>query len=288
MRKPIIALMYDFDRTLATQDMQNFSFIPALGLTPAEFWSKTEAFCKKYDTDKILGYMYVMISEAKKHNIKLTKKFLKEQGTNIEFFKGVESWFKRINSYAASKGLKCEHYLITSGNKEIVEGSNIAKEFQHIFGCEYCFDEETKTAIWPINMVNYTQKTQYFFKISKGLYKNYEDEKVNEKTLKRRVLYRNMIYFGDGMTDVPIMILCKNNGGYSIAVFKPGDQDKVSALFKDGRVNFICKADYSENKELDKIVKLIIDNIATQTGLSQEYEKKRSQNELRNNTSRRK
>ncbi|MGP1413617.1 MAG: HAD family hydrolase [Bacillales bacterium] len=268
MKKEIIAIMYDFDRTLATQDMQNFGFIPSLGMNPAQFWGKTEEFCKKFDTDRILGYMYVMIHEAKKQNIKMTREFLKNQGINVTFFRGVTNWFKRINEYADSKGLKCEHYLITSGNKEIVEGTAIAKEFANIFGCEYHFDEETEEACWPINMVNYTQKTQYFFKISKGVYKNNEDSKVNEKTLERRILYRNMIYFGDGMTDVPIMILVKNNGGTSIAVYKPGDEEKVAPLFNDGRVNFVCKADYSENKEIDKIVKLIIDNIAIQTELS--------------------
>jgi len=263
--------MYDFDRTLATQDMQNFGFIPSLKMTPEEFWKKTEEFCHKNDTDKILGYMYVMIAEAKKQGIKLTYDFLRSQGEAVKFYKGVMTWFDRINAYAASKGFKCEHYLITSGNKEIVEGTQIAKEFAHIFGCEYYFDEKTKEALWPINMVNYTQKTQYFFKISKGVYTNHEDEKVNEKTEKRRIPYQNMIYFGDGMTDVPIMILAKNNGGTAIAVYKPGDENKVYKLLDEGRVNFVCRADYSENKDLEKIVKLIIDNIAIQTELASKY-----------------
>jgi len=271
MKKEIVALMYDFDRTLATQDMQNFGFIPSLGMTPSEFWNKTEEFCHKYDTDRILGYMYVMIEEAKKHNIKMTRAWLKEQGRNVQFYRGVVTWFKRINEYAANKGLKCEHYLITSGNKEIVEGTAIAKEFAHIFGCEYCFSDDTKEPIWPINMVNYTQKTQYFFKISKGVYKNHEDEKVNEKTPNRRIPYRNMIYFGDGMTDVPIMILVKNNGGTSIAVYKDGEEQKVASLLEDGRVNFVCKADYSEKHELEQIVKLIIDNISIQSQLVSKY-----------------
>lgn len=267
MKQPIIALMYDFDRTLATEDMQNFSFIPKLGMTPSEFWEKTDKFCKKYDTDKILGYMYVMIDECKKRNIKLTKEYLKETGKNITYFKGVITWFDRINQYAKKQGLKCEHYLITSGNKEIVEGSKIAKEFAHIFGCEYCFDPKTKEAIWPTNMVNYTQKTQYYYKISKGVYKNIEDKKVNEKTKIRRIPYRNMIYFGDGMTDVPIMITAKKSGSTSIAVYQDRNYQTVTELLKDERVNYICKSDYSANKELEKTVKLIIDGIAIQEQL---------------------
>lgn len=284
MEKKIIALMYDFDRTLATQDMQNFGFIPSLGMTPDEFWTRTGQFCNKHDTDQILGYMYVMIEEAKKRNIKLTKSWLKKQGENVEFFKGVLDWFKRINSYAKSKGFLCEHFLISSGNKEIIEGTKIAKEFAHIFACEYVFDEKTKEAIFPANMVNYTQKTQYIFKVSKGVYNNSESEKVNEKTPVRRVLYRNMIYFGDGMTDVPIMILIKEKGGTSIAVYKNGQENKVSSLFTDGRVNYVCEADYSKDKELEKVVKLVIDNMAAQENLLKLYESKRKSNELFNNS----
>ena len=288
MKKKIIALMYDFDRTLATDDMQNFGFIPTVKMTPKEFWEKTEEFCEQNDTDRILGYMYIMIQEAKNNGIKMTRDWLKSQGKNVAFYKGVLDWFKRINDYGKSKGFNVEHYLITSGNKEIVEGTAIAKEFAHIFGCEYAFDQETGEAIWPINMVNYTQKTQYFFKISKGVYKNHEDNKVNEKTPVRRILYRNMIYFGDGMTDVPIMILVKNNGGTSIAVYKAGQEKKVASLFTDGRVNYVCKADYSEGKELETITKLVIDNIATQTELADAYEKKKKANGILNNSSSRK
>lgn len=272
MEKKIIALMYDFDRTLATQDMQNFSFIPSLGLTPKEFWEKTNEYCEKYDADRILGYMYVMIEECKKKGIKLTYNYLKSLGKDVTFYKGVLTWFDRINAYAKSKGFKCEHYLVSSGNSEIIEGTQIAKEFKHIFGCEYYYDKETKEATWPKFMVNYTQKTQCFFKISKGITKNYDDEKVNEKTHIRRIPYRNMIYFGDGLTDVPIMILTKNNGGTAIAVYNnQKDKEKVETLYDDDRVNFYCKADYSENKDLEKFVKLTIDSIAIQHELSDKY-----------------
>ena len=267
MGKPIIALMYDFDRTLALQDMQNFSFIPKLGYTPQEFWDKTEDFCKKYDMDKILGYMYMMIHCSKEKGIALNRKFLNECGKNIKFFDGVTTWFNRINEYANSKGLICEHYLITSGNKEIVEGTSIFKEFKQVFGCEYIYDEETLEATWPKTMINYTQKTQYIFRISKGLIESNDDSKINEKTLVRRVPYENMIYLGDGLTDVPSMIVVKENNGTSIAVYKKGERDKVSRLFEDGRVNYICKADFSENGELDKVVKLIIDGIQIKESL---------------------
>lgn len=272
MGKPIIALMYDFDRTLALQDMQNFTFIPKLGYTPQEFWDKTEDFCKKYDMDKILGYMYMMIHCSKEKGITLNRKFLNECGKNIKFFDGVTTWFNRINEYANSKGLICEHYLITSGNKEIVEGCPIFDDFKQVFGCEYLFNEGGE-AFWPRTIVNYTQKTQYIFRISKGVINTNDDREINEKTPNRRIIYQNMIYMGDGLTDVPCMILVKENGGTSIAVYPKGSQEKVTHLFEDGRVNYICKADYSSNSELEKVVKLIIDGISIRETLEMKREK---------------
>ena len=272
MGKPIIALMYDFDRTLALQDMQNFSFIPKLGYTPQEFWDKTEDFCKKYDMDKILGYMYMMIHCSKEKGITLNRKFLNECGKNIKFFDGVTTWFNRINEYANSKGLICEHYLITSGNKEIVEGCPIFDDFKQVFGCEYLYSESGE-AFWPRTIVNYTQKTQYIFRISKGVINTNDDREINEKTPNRRIIYQNMIYMGDGLTDVPCMILVKENGGTSIAVYPKGSQEKVAHLFEDGRVNYICKADYSSNSELEKVVKLIIDGISIRETLEMKREK---------------
>ena len=267
MEKPVVAIMYDFDKTLAITDMQNFSFIPSLGYTPEEFWKETTKFCEKMDIDRVLGYMYMMLSLAKKQGIRITRKYLNEQGKSIKYFRGVENWFERIKEYGREKGLIIEHYLITSGNKEIVEGTSIFKEFKQVFGCEYIYDEETLEATWPKTMINYTQKTQYIFRISKGLIESNDDSKINEKTLVRRVPYENMIYLGDGLTDVPSMIVVKENNGTSIAVYKKGERDKVSRLFEDGRVNYICKADFSENGELDKVVKLIIDGIQIKESL---------------------
>lgn len=267
MDKPIVAIMYDFDKTLAITDMQNFNFIPNMGYTVEEFWGETSEFCEKEQIDKILGYMYMMIHAAKKNGIKLTRKFLNEQSKDIKYFRGVENWFNRIREYGKERGIIIEHYLITSGNKEIVEATSIAKEFKAIFGCEYIYDE-TGEAIWPKLMINYTQKTQYIFRISKGLITDNDDKKINEKTMTRRIPYNRMIYLGDGLTDVPSMIVVKENGGNSIAVYKKGERDKVVHLFEDQRVNFICKADYSENSELDKVIKLILDSIVIDESLT--------------------
>lgn len=277
-KETIAAIMYDFDRTLAIEDMQNYSFIPNVGYTPEEFWKRTEKFCKKYNMDKILGYLYMMILTCKEKNIPLTKEYLNSLGKDVKFYDGVYSWFRRINDYGKEKNIKIEHYIITSGNREIVLGTPIAKEFKEIFGCEYLYDSETNNAFWPKTMVNYTQKTQYVFRISKGATDTNDDREINEKTINRRINYQNMIYIGDGLTDVPCMIVVKQNGGHSIAVYPKGKRDKVSSLFEDGRVDYISKADYSINGDLEKIVKLIIDSISINEKLN--FKKERLINQL--------
>ncbi len=256
-----MAIMYDFDKTLSTTDMQNYGFIPALGMTPAEFWSATGEFSKKTGTERILSYMWMMIKLSKEKNIPCTEKWLNSLGKQVEYYPGVESWFKRINKYGKDKGVKIEHYLLSSGTKEIVEGTSIAKEFKKIYGCEFYYDPETKLPVWPKFAINYTQKTQYFFRISKGII-DVHDDSVNDKTTSKRIPYENMVYLGDGMTDVPCMVLVKQNGGSSIAIYNKKEQENVSALLRGGRVNFACLGDYSEGGDLDQTIKLIIDKIS--------------------------
>ena len=267
-KKPIVAILYDFDSTLATMDMQNFGFIPALGMTPAEFWKKTTEFSIDTGCERTLSYLYMMTKMTKEKGIKMTKEWLGLMGKNIQFFPGVETWFNHINEYGESKGIIVEHYLVSSGNKEIVDGCSIADKFRVAYACEFLFDKVTGEALWPKLAINYTQKTQYFFRISKGVYDANDDEGVNEKKPDRRIPYRNIIYLGDGMTDIPAMILAKNNGGKSIAVYPKGQEEKVDQLFNDGRVNYACLADYREGKEIDKVVKLIIDGISIAENLA--------------------
>lgn len=256
-----MAIMYDFDKTLSTTDMQNYAFIPALGMTPDEFWGATGEFSKKTGCERILSYMWMMIKLSKEKGIQCTQKWLNSLGKEVQYYPGVETWFKRINEYGKSKGVRVEHYLVSSGTKEIIDGTSIAKEFKKIYGCEFYYDPETKLPIWPKFAINYTQKTQYFFRISKGI-TNKTDDSVNNKTVSRRIPYENMVYLGDGMTDVPCMVLVKQNNGNAIAIYNKKEQGNVSSLLRGGRVNFACLADYSENSDLDKTMKLIIDKIS--------------------------
>jgi 2-hydroxy-3-keto-5-methylthiopentenyl-1-phosphate phosphatase len=262
MKKPIIAIIYDFDRTLATEDLQNFGFIPSLGMTSDQFWGKTNDLSNKYGMEKILSYMFMMMREAKAKGIKMTPEFLKELGKQVQFFPGLTTWFNRINEFGEQHGVSIEHYIITSGTKEVIEGTSIAKEFKAIFGCEFLFDDVTREPIWPKIAINYTMKTQYFFRIAKGVLNQADDHLVNERIKEKRIRYRNIIYIGDGLTDVPAMLLAKQNGGKSIAVYAKGQQERASILVHDDRVNFICEADYRLNSMLDKVMKLTIQQMA--------------------------
>ena len=262
MNKPIIAIMYDFDKTLSTMDMQNYSFIPKLGLTPEEFWGHTSEYTDKYGVERILAYMYNMIIEAKKKNIVLTREYLNECGKDIEFFPGVLDWFSRINKYGEEKGVQVEHYLVSSGTKEIVEGSKIKNAFKEIYGCEFFYNEKGE-AVWPKLAINFTQKTQYFFRIAKGATDVTDDSGVNQKTQELRIPYENIVYLGDGMTDIACITLVKKNNGNSIAIYPLKDSNKVRQILDDNRVNFICTANYEEGSDLDKVIKLIINKVAT-------------------------
>jgi hypothetical protein len=260
MEKITVALCYDFDKTLATNDMQSFSFIPNLGLTPEEFWSKTDSLSKNTGVESILSYLRVMIEECNKKKIKLTREYLNSLGKDVKFYEGVTTWFKRINQYGEEHGINVEHYIISSGNKEIIEGSSIYKEFKQVYGCEFLYDQYGE-AYWPKTIVNYTLKTQYLFRINKGAMNVTDDKTINQRIETKHVQFRNMIYIGDGMTDIPAMTLVKEKGGTAIAVYPPNKKDISIQLLQDNRVNYACRSDFKSNSQLEKLVKLILDSI---------------------------
>ena len=278
MAKTTIALLYDFDKTLCTTDMQEYAFIKNLGITPQEFWGETGVLTKKFEMDKILSYMFIMIKKCKEKGIKLTEEYLNKCGENVVLFKGVISWFDRINSFGESLGLNIEHYIISSGTYEIIQGTPIAKYFKRIYACRYMYNEDGE-AVWPSLAINYTLKTQYIFRISKGILDVTDDDNLNRhqnETL-RKIAYRNMIYIGDGFTDIPCMKLLKEKGGKAIALYPSGKGEKVKALVEDERINYVCVADYSPNSTLEKIVKLMIENMSIMDQLKYREEKQLKQ-----------
>ena len=263
--RPIFALMYDFDRTLSPKNMQEYAFIPGLGMDPAEFWKKCADAAKKYGMDDILAYMHVMLKESEGIQL-VTKNTLRDIGSKVELFSGVESWFDRINLRAAERGLKAEHYLISSGLREIIEGTSIAGKFTGIYASAFCCNERG-VPFWPAEAVNYTSKTQFLFRINKGA-TDPSDRRLNEymPAEERRVPFSNMVYIGDGMTDVPCMKLTRVNGGHSVAVYE-GDRGLVEKLLRDGRIDFGVPADYSEGSPLEDAVFRIIDLVSAKENL---------------------
>lgn len=264
-RKPIVALIYDFDGTLSPGNMQEFGFIQAIGSTPEEFWQGSNRLAKGQDASDILAYMKLMFDEAKAHGIRLRRSSFKEFGKQVELFEGVREWFGLVNRYGALKGVKVEHYINSSGLKEIIEGTPIADEFKHIFACTYLYDANGE-AEWPGIAVDFTAKTQFLFKIQKGIFSSRDSKKVNESISddKKRIPFTNMIYFGDGETDIPSMKIVTMFGGNCIAVYDPrenGRRNVAVKMQKQGRVSFVAPACYTRGSKVYRIVCSIIDKI---------------------------
>ena len=265
MKKPIVALMYDFDKTLCTKDMQEYGFIPSLGMEASEFWKEVNDMSDNLEMDNILAYTYMMVEKCREKNVPIKKENFLSLGNGVEFFEGVETWFERINDYGEKMGVQIEHYIVSSGVKEIIEGTVIADKFKKIYACEFMYDENGLIR-WPKVAVNYTGKTQFLFRINKGVLKidSRSATELNRYTPEkdRRVPFGNMVYIGDGMTDVPCMKLVKAYGGQSIAVYNPKEGLKsAKTLLDEDRVNFVVPADYSENSRMETIVKSIIKKI---------------------------
>ncbi len=257
----IVALIYDFDNTLSTRDMQEFTFIPALGMSPSEFWSSCDKISHERNMDHILAYMYLMAQKAREKGIDLSRESLRKMGSEVEFFEGVETWFKRINDFGASLGLEIRHYIISCGLKAMIEGCPIGNEFYNIFACDYLYDDNGEV-IWPSVAINYTSKTQFLYRINKGVEDVGEHKKLNMymPQSERVVPFENMIYIGDGLTDVPSMKLTRTRGGYAIGVYR-NPQD-ASYLVKEDRVDFYVESNYREGGAMDLAMKAILNRIS--------------------------
>ncbi len=271
MEKPIIALLYDFDKTLCTTDMEDYTFIPALGYKPAEFWKIANDFGYSNRMDGLLAYMYTMIEECRAQNIRLDRDFLVRCGHDMQLFPGVQDWFARINAFGESQGVTVEHYVISSGLREIIEGSGISHEFKEIYACEFFYNAQG-LASWPKLDVNFTNKTQFVYRINKGVLDVSDDRTLNASMPddSKRIPFTNMIYIGDGLSDVPCMKMMRSYGGEAIAVYQEENRQGVEDLLAKGRVDFIFPADYRAGTALESTVKNIIQKMAIADALTEE------------------
>lgn len=274
MAKKLIpfAIAYDFDGTLAPGNMQEYDFVPAIGMTKNAFWEEVGALAKEHNADSILMYMMHMLDKAHAAHVPVRKADFVNFGKSVTLFEGVLDWFERINAYGKQHGLKVEHYIISSGNREMIEGTPIARKFTSIYASSFIYDHNG-VAKWPALAVNYTTKTQFLFRINKGVLNVFDNHKINEFVPKeeRPVPFNNMVFLGDGDTDIPCFRLVKEQGGHAIAVYKPstkGKKGKAEKLIKEGRVNFIAPANYAEGGEIESIVKAVIDKIAADGALT--------------------
>ena len=261
MKEKHVAFIYDFDGTLAHGNIQEYNFIPALNMTSEEFWKEVDNLKINNNMENVLAYMYLMLKKAEENNMSVKKSSFIEYGKNIKFYPGVMHWFDRINSYASCLGITMHHYVVSSGIREMIEGTDIADKFERIYACSFLYNVD-EIAKWPAVSVNYTNKTQFLYRINKGIYEVY-DASINDKMLDKdkKIPFENMVYFGDGMTDVPCMKLVKDNGGHAISVYEE-NRELAKKLLDDGRVNYIAKTDYTEDSSLDKHIKEIIVEIS--------------------------
>ena len=264
-KKPTVVLIYDFDGTLSPANMQEYDFLSAIGGPKASaFWKENNELVKKHEASNILCYMKLMLDKAHAAKVSIKRQQFVDFGKNIELYAGVEEWFELINQLGKSNGVNIEHYINSSGLRETIEGTKIWKKFKEIYACSFMYEDDI--AIWPAVAVDFTAKTQFLFMINKGISKISENFKVNnyQPENERPIPFKHMIYFGDGETDIPCMKLIKQQGGNSIAVYKPRDSKKrlcAEKLVKEQRVNFACVANYSKGGEIYNIVESIIKQI---------------------------
>lgn len=267
-----MAIAYDFDGTLADGNMQEHQFLPDIGMKPAAFWSEVKHLTKEHQADEVLVYMNLMLRKAAAANVPVRRDDFKARGNAIQLFQGVKDWFDRITHYGRAQGVRIQHYLVSSGNAEIFAGTPIASKFAQVYASKFMFDQNG-VAVWPALAVNYTTKTQYLFRINKGAFDLSDNNKVNQFVEKRErpVPFENMVFIGDGSTDIPCFRLVKEQGGLSVAVFKrhtKGARNKADNYVKEGRVHCVVPANYTDGSELDRIIKANISAIAARSALS--------------------
>ena len=263
--RPVLAICYDFDKTLSPDDMQAQGYIQSVGYDVQKFWDESNDLAKANDMDNNLAYMWKMVQESEGRMV-FNKEKLAEYGARVKLFDGVEDWFERIRAYGKTRNVIVEHYIISSGLKEMIEGTKMARAgaFEKIYASSFYFNDRG-VAKWPAQVINYTSKTQFLFRIEKGVL-DINDPGVNAyfSPEEIRVPFRNMVYIGDSDADIPCMKLVNTYGGHSIGVYDPATQnkEKVYKMMHDKRIRYYAPADYTELSELDLLVKAIIDKTA--------------------------
>jgi hypothetical protein len=263
------AIVYDFDGTLARGNIQEHAFLPELGIAKDVFWDEVGRLKRAHDADQILVYMWWMLQQARAKGVTVTKDLLRRHGSATPLYDGLDTWFDRINGYAVGHGMALEHYIVSSGNREMIEGCSIYDRFAGVFASQFIYDD-AGAAVWPGVAINYTTKTQFLFRINKGVTNSWDDQAVNrwQPMDERPVPFSRMIFIGDGDTDIPSMKMVRHQGGYSIAVYDeqewrhPRSKEKLHRLIAEDRAHFVAPANYGDGSQLDVIVRGILGRFA--------------------------
>ena len=272
-RRPIVAVCYDFDKTLSPDNMQAQGYLQAINYeNQNEFWAETNKLAASHEMDSTLAWMYLMLRGARGKEI-FRKEMLERYGSKVKLYDGVSEWFDRICRYGEERGVAVEHYIISSGLREMIEGTEVADCFTKIYASSFFYDDDG-VAVWPAQVINFTNKTQFLFRISKGIL-DINDEAVNDYFApdEMRIPFRNMVYIGDSDTDIPCMKLVNSYGGHSIGVYDPeaGSKDRVHRLIRENRIRYFAAADYTEGSDLDQLMKMIIDKTAAAEKLDSRF-----------------
>jgi len=280
-----IALVYDFDGTLSPQPMQEYTVLPKIGVKPAEFWKRVNREARETESDQMLVYMLHIIEALEIAKVDVKREDLAAMAAKIVYFPGVTTWFARMNAYVKRRSagkVKLQHYLISAGQREILEGVSIRRHFKRIYASEYHFNHHG-VATFPKFLVTDTLKTQFLFRINKGLESVTESINEHMPEGQRPIPFQNIVYVGDGMTDVPSMALTKKSGGHTVAVYDRRGKGRATCvkLLDAGRADFIAAADYRAGSKLSRRVELLLDAIVADIAYRREAFQVRMENRAR-------
>ena len=278
----IIAIVYDYDRTLSPRPMQEDVIFERIGVEASKFWSMADELKGNKSYEDELAWIRLLLDNPSFRC--LSNLDLEGMGRNLKFYPGVPEMFAELEVGLHSDkylrhGVALEHYIVTSGLKSVLAGSILSQNVQAIFGCELDEDEEGRV-YWPKRIISHTAKTQYLFRITKGL--EYVDlsHDVNDHMPEpeRRIPFSNMLYIGDGPTDVPCFAVISSRGGKSLAVYDPSSKVSFAtcmSLREAQRVDEIAEADYRQNTHLRRLMEHYVIQMADRIVLQQEMEHER-------------
>ncbi|MEI8385960.1 MAG: haloacid dehalogenase-like hydrolase [Verrucomicrobiota bacterium] len=265
-----IAIIYDYDQTLSPTYMQDEALFPVFGINPPHFWQRCGELVRDQGFDNELAYMKVLLDCLEMD--RPTNAKLRELGSRLNFYKGLPEMFEDFRSGLLSgeheaHGINVEHYIVSSGLRTLIEGSRLAPYIRKIFGCEFAVDERDRIT-FPKRVISHTQKTQFLFRINKGMLEMDEDVNDHMAPELRPIPFQNMIYVGDGPTDVPCFTVMRRNGGQAIAVYNPDDPSRSS--FKKcyqlcthaDRVKNIAPSDFRQGSHLRLLLEEMVQEIA--------------------------